>query len=105
MSRGNDDYETKPIVPWTWSDVDKTAGKILIRYPFLLVAVLALITGTVYTFPAIPALFMVNAGGGLGQAGRSMIQNAKPGLDGLEQGAQTFGKPDDALQQKKRDGQ
>ena len=93
MSRGNDDYNTKPIVSWTWSEVDQFFGKWGIRLPLILGALIFLLTGTFYSFFAVPANLIINGGGrALGGAGRSAVQGIKPVLDNVEKGTQTWGK-------------
>lgn len=101
MSRGSDDYSTKPIVGWTWSEVDQFFGKWGIRLPLILAALAFLLTGTFYSFFSVPANLLINGGGRmLGGAGRSAVDGIKPVMDSVEQGSQ-FGKQggDDRLQQ------
>jgi len=103
----NQDYHTKPLVPWTMAQVDQGLGKWAVRIPMILTAVIALVTGTVYFFPSIPSALLINGvGGALGGAGRGAVDSVKPTLDAIEQGSRgaTFGRqnqpaPDDRLQQ------
>ena len=107
MSSNNQDYNTKPLVPWTMAQVDQGLGKWAVRIPTILTAIVALVTGTVYFFPSIPSTLLINGvGGALGGAGRGAIDSVKPTLDAIEQGSRgaTFGRqnqpaPDDRLQQ------
>lgn len=103
----SNDYNTKPLVPWTMAQVDQGLGKWAVRIPTILTAIVALVTGTVYSFFSMPAALMINgAGGALGGAGRGAVDSVKPTLDAIEQGSRgaTFGRqnqpaPDDRLQQ------
>ena len=107
MSSNNQDYHTKPLVRWTMAQVDQGLGKWAVRIPTILTAIVALVTGTVYSFFSMPAALMINgAGGALGGAGRGAVDSVKPTLDAIEQGSRgaTFGRqnqpaPDDRLQQ------
>lgn len=107
MSSNNQDYHTKPLVPWTMARLDQELGKWAVRIPTILTAIVAFVTGTVYFFPSIPSTLLINGvGGALGGAGRGAIDSVKPTLDAIEQGSRgaTFGRqnqpaPDDRLQQ------
>lgn len=107
MSSNNQDYNTKPLLPWTMAQVDQGLGKWAVRIPTILTAIVALVTGTVYSFFSMPAALMINgAGGALGGAGRGAVDSVKPTLDAIEQGSRgaIFGRqnqpaPDDRLQQ------